>query len=63
MNTQNITKRYRVSVWATIEVEAKDLQEAYDQAHDAVIGCNIKTRDFEFEAEEIDQEDRKENEP
>lgn len=54
MNTQNKTKKYRVSVWASIEVEAKDLQEAYDQAHDAVIGCSIKTREFEFEAEEID---------
>jgi hypothetical protein len=47
-------KKYRVSVWASIEVEAKDLQEALDQAHDAVIGCSIKAREFEFEAEEID---------
>lgn len=47
-------KKYRISVWASLEVEAKDLADALDQAHDAVIGCNIKTRDFEFEAEEID---------
>lgn len=54
MNTQNKTKRYRVSVWASIELEAESIQDALDQAHDAVIGCSIKTREFEFEAEEID---------
>jgi hypothetical protein len=47
-------KRYRVSVWASIELEGKDLQDVLDKAHDAVIGCDIKAREFEFEAEEID---------
>ena len=54
MNTQNTMKTFRVSVWASIDIEAKDIEDAYFQAQDAVIGCNIKARDFEFEAEEIE---------
>jgi hypothetical protein len=54
INIRKLMKRYRISVWACIEVEAKDLEDALDQAHDAVIGCDIKTNEFEFEAEEID---------
>ena len=48
-------KRYRVSVWASIEVEAKDLADAEFIAQDMVLGCLIKPRDFEFEFEEIEE--------
>ncbi len=50
-------KKYKVSVSATIFVEANSLQEAKDMGHDAVIGCDIKTRDFDIDAEEWGEAD------
>lgn len=47
---------YRVSIWATYEVEASTEQEACDKAHDAVLNQELKMRDYEFTAEETDHE-------
>ena len=46
------TKKYKVAVYATIFVEANSPQQAKDMGHDAVIGCDIKARDFDVEVEE-----------
>lgn len=42
---------YRVSIWSSIFVEANSIDEAEDVAHDHVIGCLIKPRDFDFDTE------------
>lgn len=48
---------YRVSVWASIEVEADNERDAEDKAHDAVLDGAIRMRDYEFTAEELDAEE------
>lgn len=48
---------YRVSVWASIEVEAESEEQACDMAHDAVLNNEIKMREYEFSAEETDHEE------
>ena len=48
---------YRVSIWASVEVEAENEQEACDMAHDIVLFQEIKMRDYEFTAEETDHEE------
>lgn len=48
---------YRVSIWASVEVEAENEQEACDMAHDIVLLQEIKMRDYEFTAEETDHEE------
>jgi len=47
-------KSYRVSVWASVDVQAENEQDACDKAHDAVLNQEIKMRDYEFDAEETD---------
>lgn len=42
---------YRVSIWSSIFVEAESIEQAEDVAHDHVIGCLIKPRDFDFDTE------------
>ena len=42
---------YRVSVWASINVEADTEEQARDIAHDMVLNQEIKMRDYEFTAE------------
>jgi hypothetical protein len=54
MNTGNIMKNYRISIWGSIEVEAEDVEDALDQANDLVIGCSIKSNEWEFDVNEID---------
>jgi hypothetical protein len=48
---------YRVSVWASIEVEADNERDAEEKAHDAVLAGEIRMRDYEFTAEETDHEE------
>ncbi len=50
----NIMKNYRISIWGCIEVEAEDVEDALDQANDLVIGCSIKSNEWEFDVNEID---------
>jgi hypothetical protein len=45
---------YRVSIYATYEVEADSEEQACDMAKDAIAGQEIRTREFEFIAEETD---------
>lgn len=47
-------KSYRVSVWASVDVQAETEQEACDKAHDMVLNQEVKMRDFEFTPEEIE---------
>ena len=47
-------KTWRVSIYANQEVEAETLNDAEDMVNDMLIGCLIKTRDFELDTEEID---------
>lgn len=42
---------YKVSIWSSIFVDAGSIEEAEDVAHDHVIGCLIKPRDFDFDTE------------
>lgn len=47
-------QRFKVAIFSTLFVEAKDKAEAENIARDALIGCDIKTRDFDVDAEEWD---------
>lgn len=47
-------KNYRVSLWACVDVEAHDENEAVEEAQNALINGEIKNRDYEFTAEETD---------
>jgi hypothetical protein len=47
---------YRVSVWTSVEVEAENEEQACDLAHDMVLNQEVKMRDYEFTAEETDNE-------
>ena len=49
-------KQYRVSIWTTIDVEAENERDAEDIAHDSIVNGEIRTRDYEIEAEERDQQ-------
>lgn len=44
---------YTVSVYASVIIEAETEEQAKDIAQDMVIGCSIKTADFEFDANEL----------
>lgn len=48
---------YRVSIFASHEVEAENEEEACNKAHDAVLNQEVKMRAFEFEAQETDHEE------
>jgi hypothetical protein len=48
--------RYRVSVWATIDVTADNEDDAIDTAHDAILDGEIRMRDYEFTTEEIEEQ-------
>jgi len=43
--------QYRVSIWASVNVEAEDEDAACGLAHDILLNQEIKMRDFEFTAE------------
>jgi hypothetical protein len=45
-------RRYRVSVWTSVDVEARSEEEAENIAHDMVLTQAIRMRDYEFTAEE-----------
>lgn len=47
---------YKVSIWSSLFVDAESIDEAEDIAHDHVIGCLIKPRDFDFDTELWDEE-------
>jgi len=47
---------YRVSIWASYEVEAENEEDACNKAHDAVLNQELKMREFEFSAEHTDHE-------
>lgn len=47
---------YRVAIWSSIFVNADSIDEAEEVAHDHVIGCLIKPREFEFDTELWDDE-------
>lgn len=47
---------YKVSIWSSIFVNASCIEEAEDVAHDHVIGCLIKPRDFDFDTEIWEEE-------
>lgn len=45
---------YRVSIWASVNVEAKTEEQARDIAYELVRNQELKMRDYEFTAEERD---------
>jgi hypothetical protein len=45
-------KEYRVSVWASITVQAENENDAEDIAHDMVLNQEVRMRDYTFTAEE-----------
>lgn len=47
-------KEYRVSVYASVNVEAETEEQARAVAHDMVLNQEVKMRDYEFEAQERD---------
>jgi hypothetical protein len=47
-------KNWKVSIWAMQEVEAGTKEDAEEMVNDMLIGCLIKTSDFELETEEVD---------
>lgn len=47
-------KNYMVSLWACVDVEAHDENEAVEKVQNALINGKIKNRDCEFTAEETD---------
>jgi hypothetical protein len=49
--------KYKVSIFASLFVEAESIEEAEEIAHDSVIGCTIKPRDFMFDTEIWEEED------
>ena len=52
MNTGNIMKKYRVTIWTSVDVEASDETQASDIAEEMFIDGAIRNRDFFFEPEE-----------
>lgn len=46
-------KRYRVSIYSSVEVDGADESEAVDRARDEVL-AGLPARDYEFSAEEIE---------
>jgi hypothetical protein len=48
-------KQYRVSIWTTIDIEADNERDAQDMAHDSIVNGEIKTQDYEINAEERDE--------
>ena len=49
-------KQWRVSIYASQEVEAETLQDAEDIVHDRLIGCLIRTKEFTLDTEEMESE-------
>ena len=47
-------KEDRVSVYASVNVEAETEEQARELAHDMVLNGEVKMRDYEFEAQERD---------
>jgi hypothetical protein len=45
-------KQYRVAIFASVNVEAENEEQAIGMAQDAVLNGQIKMREFEFEAQE-----------
>jgi len=52
MSTGNIMKKYRVSIWTSVDVEAENENKAAEIAEDMFIGGAIKNREFFFDPEE-----------
>lgn len=46
--------KFKVAIFTTLFVEAEDKQKAEDIARDSLIGCEIKTRDFDVDVDEWD---------
>jgi len=46
-------KKYVVSIWASVIVEAQDESHARDKAYDMFNDGEIKNREFEFDATEL----------
>lgn len=51
MTEKKKMKCYKVSVFTTLFINAKDQASAEDAAHDMMIGCEVKVRDFSFDTE------------
>lgn len=49
-------KTWKVSIWAMEEVEAGTKEEAEEMVNDMLIGCLIKTSDFDLDTEEVESE-------
>ena len=49
-------KTWKVSIWAMEEVEAGTKEKAEEMVRDMLIGCLIKTSDFELDTEEVETE-------
>ena len=47
---------YKVSIWTSLFIDAESISEAEDIAHDHVIGCLIKPREFVFDTEEWEED-------
>lgn len=47
---------YRVAIWSSIFVDADSIEDAEEVAHDHILGCLIKPREFEFDTELWDDE-------
>ena len=45
-------KYYRVGIFASVNVEAENEDDAIHQARHIVIDCAIKTHEYEFEAQD-----------
>jgi len=45
-------KQYRVAIFASVNVEAENEEQAIGMAQDAVLNGQIKMSEFEFEAQE-----------
>jgi hypothetical protein len=53
---RQVMKTWKVSIWAMEEVEAGTKEEAEEMVNDMLIGCLIKTSDFELDTEEAESE-------
>ena len=49
-----VMKTWKVSIWAMQEVEAGTKEEAEEMVNDMLIGCLIKTSNFELDTEEVE---------
>jgi hypothetical protein len=47
-------KKYRVSIWTSVDVEAGNSIIAEEIAKDMLVNGEIRNRDFSVESEEID---------